>query len=64
MFLFLSYRVLTKYNFIEKFIFGYGQNVFILVNAFSQQVNKACQGTLSCFTARHQNMFPCYDTNP
>ena len=32
MFLFLCYRLLTKYNFVEKFSFGYGQNVFILLN--------------------------------
>ena len=68
MFLFLCYRLLTKYNFVEKFSFGYGQNVFILLNAFSQQVTnkclpKPCEDPLSYFTSRHQNMFPCYDTN-
>ena len=37
-FLFLCYRVLKKFNISETFSFGYGQNLFILLNAFSQQV--------------------------
>ena len=37
-FLFLCYTVLKKFRVLEIFSFGYGQNIFILLNAFSQQV--------------------------
>ena len=37
-FLFICYKVLSFFNIFEKVTFGYGQNIFLLFNAFSQQV--------------------------
>ena len=39
-FLFFCYHVLKKFRIFETFSFGYGQNFFVLLNAFSQQVTK------------------------
>ena len=39
-FLFVAYKVLVHFNIWEKFSYGYGQNIFVLFNAFSQQVNQ------------------------
>jgi hypothetical protein len=39
-FLFLSYSILKNFGVFERFSFGYGQNLFVLINAFSQQVKQ------------------------
>ena len=39
-FLFLCYIILQKSDILETLSFGYGQNLFVLINAFSQQVAK------------------------
>ena len=37
-FLFICYKVLSFFNIFENVTFGYGQNISLLFNAFSQQV--------------------------
>ena len=37
-FLFVCFKVLSMFNIIENYSFGYAQNVFVLFNAFSTQV--------------------------
>ena len=56
----LCYKTLKYYNLHENVSFGYGQNIFVLFNAFSQQVQvRQCQGVNNTLSNLHYRCLYC-----